>query len=79
MAAAPPKPRFCPWCGSAVLYEPQEHEPRHVTLADAARDRGLEPPPLPERVEEMLSGDAHVCGCQECRTVTHVIGHHAPD
>ena len=79
MAAAPPKPQFCPWCGTPLPYEAHEHEPRHVTLAEQARARGTEPPRLPERVEELLSGDSHVGACPACRTVSHVIGHHAPD
>lgn len=79
MSTAPPQPQFCPWCGSPLPYEAHQHEPRHVTLADEAAARGAEPPPLPERVEEMLSGDSYVGACPGCRTLSHVIGHHAQD
>lgn len=79
MAATPTKPQFCPWCGSPLDYEEHHHEPRHAALADQARARGQEPPPLPERVEDILSGDSYVSACPGCRTVSHVIGHHAPE
>ncbi len=79
MSTAPPQPQFCPWCGSPLPYEAHQHEPRHATLADEAAARGAEPPPLPERVEEMLSGDSYVGACPGCRTLSHVIGHHAQD
>jgi hypothetical protein len=72
-------PRFCPWCGSMVEYEGHEHEPRFETLAEEARRRGEEPPPLPKRVEDILAGDSFVGACSSCRTVSHVIGHHAAD
>jgi len=79
MAPAPPKPEFCPWCGSPLAYEEHQHEPRYATLADQARARGEEPPPLPRRVEEILQGDSHMGACPGCRTVSHVIGHHAAE
>ena len=77
MPASPSQPQFCPWCGTPLPYEKHEHEPRFETLADKARERGEEPPPLPKRVEDILSGDSHVGACPGCRTVSHVIGHHA--
>jgi hypothetical protein len=79
MSTAPPQPQFCPWCGSPLPYEAHEHQPRHATLADEAATRGADPPPLPERVEEILSGDSYVGACSGCRTLSHVIGHHAQD
>ena len=79
MNAAPEKPQFCPWCGTPVPYEAHEHEPRFETLADEARRRGEEPPALPKRVEDILSGESFVAACPGCRTVSHVIGHHAQD
>ena len=79
MSTAPPQPQFCPWCGSPLPYEAHQHEPRHATLADEAATRGADPPPLPERVEEILSGDSYVGACPGCRTLSHVIGHHAQD
>ena len=77
--AAPERPQFCPWCGTPLPYEGHEHEPRFETLADEARRRGEEPPPLPKRVEDILAGDSFVGACPGCRTVSHVIGHHAQD
>ena len=79
MAASPPRPQFCPWCGTPLVYEEHAHEPRHETLAERARARGEQPTQLPERVEEILDGDSHVGACPGCRTVSHVIGHHAQD
>ncbi len=79
MNAAPEKPQFCPWCGTPVPYEGHEHEPRFETLADEARRRGEDPPALPKRVEDILSGESFVAACPGCRTVSHVIGHHAQD
>jgi len=79
MTTAPPQPQFCPWCGSPAPYEAHEHQPRHATLADEAATRGAAPPPLPERVEEIMSGDSYVGACPGCRTLSHVIGHHAQD
>jgi hypothetical protein len=61
-----------------VSYEPHQHEPRHATIADEASARGEESP-LPEQVEEILSGDSHVGACHGCRTLSHVLGHHAQD
>ncbi|MBA3327249.1 MAG: hypothetical protein H0T43_02990 [Solirubrobacterales bacterium] len=79
MASAPPQPQFCAWCGSPLAYERHEHEPRFATLADQARAGGEEPPPLPERVEELLRGDCYVGACPGCRILSHVISHHAAD
>jgi hypothetical protein len=62
-----------------VPYEPHEHEPRHPTLADEASKRGHDSSPLPEQVDEVLRGDAYVGACHGCRTLSHVIGHHAQD
>ena len=59
-----------------MAYEPDQHEPRHATLADEASARGEESP-VPEQVEEILSGDPYVGACHNCRTLNHVIGHHA--
>ena len=58
-------------------YEEHGHEPRYELLANQARARGTDPPPLPERVEEMLSGDSFVTACPGCRTISHVVGHKA--
>jgi hypothetical protein len=52
---APEQPQFCAWCGTPLAYEQHSHEPRHETLANEARERGAEPPPLPDRVEDMLT------------------------
>ena len=79
MASTPPKPQVCPWCGSPIAFEEHGHEPRYATLADPARARGEEPPTLPKRVEDILAGDSFVGACPGCRTVSHVIGHHAGD
>ncbi len=77
MNAAPQRPQFCPWCGTPIPYEGHEHEPRFETLAEEARHRGEDPPPLPNRVEDILAGESFVGACPGCRTVSHVIGHHA--
>lgn len=74
---AVPPPQFCPWCGAAVSFEEDAHEPRYHALAEDARARGDHPPPLPEAVEHMLAGDPYVGACAGCRTISHVIGHHA--
>jgi hypothetical protein len=79
VAAPPQSPQFCPWCGSPVAWEEHGHEPRYAMLADQARARGESPPPLPERVEQMLSGDSFVTACPGCRTISHVVGHRPPD
>ena len=79
MATAPAHPQFCPWCGSPAAYEAHEHEPRYEMLADQARARGVEPPPLPERVKDMLSGESYVAACPGCRMVSHVVGHRPPE
>jgi hypothetical protein len=68
-------PRFCPWCGARIAYREHEHEPRYATLVEQALTRGAEPPPLPERVREMLSGESYVGACSGCRTMSHVVGH----
>jgi hypothetical protein len=78
MSAAPERPQFCPWCGSPVAWEEHGHEPRYAMLAEQARAHGEEPPPLPERVQQMLSGDSFVTACPGCRTISHVVGHRTP-
>ena len=78
MSAAPDHPQFCPWCGSPVGYEEHGHEPRYQLLAEQARARGEDPPPLPARIQDMLSGDSYVTACPGCRTISHVVGHKAP-
>lgn len=78
MTSAPDHPQFCPWCGSPVGFEEHDHEPRYELLAEQARARGGEPPPLPKRVEDMLSGESYVTACPGCRTISHVVGHKAP-
>lgn len=77
MTSAPPRPQFCPWCGSPIPFEPHGHEPRFKSLADQARARGTEPPPLPDRVEDLLAGESFVGACPGCRAVSHVVTHHA--
>ena len=72
-----PQPQFCPWCGTPIPFEPHEHEPRYKALAEQARARGVQPPPLPGRVREILAGDSFVGACPGCRTVSHVVAHHA--
>jgi len=72
------KPKFCPWCGTPIGYEEHEHEPRYATLAEQARARGTEPPPLPERVRAVLSGESYIGVCPGCRTISHVVGHRPP-
>jgi hypothetical protein len=76
MAAGAP-PQFCPWCGSPLGFEPHDHEPRYAALAEQARARGQDPPPLPERVERVLAGESWIGACPGCRVVSHVIGHRA--
>jgi hypothetical protein len=76
MTVAPPL--FCPWCGSRISFEKHDREPRFTTLADQARARGESTPPLPERVQKVLSGESYVGACRECRTVSHVVGHRPP-
>jgi len=71
-------PRFCPWCGTPVGFREHEHEPRYATLAEQARARGAEPPPLPERVQKALAGESYVGACSTCRTISHVVGHRPP-
>jgi hypothetical protein len=75
VATAPKRPEFCPWCGSPLPFEEHEHEPRYEALAEQARARGQEPPPLPQRVQDTLSGDSFVGACPGCRTISHVVGH----
>lgn len=74
---APDMPGFCSWCGTPIAFERHEHEPRYEALAEQVRARGETPPPLPERVEELLAGESFVGACPGCRTVSHVIGHRA--
>lgn len=47
------------------------------TLAEQARASGESPPPLPERVEELLRGQSFVGACPGCRLLSHVISHRA--
>jgi hypothetical protein len=75
VADAPQRPEFRPWCGSPVPFEEHEHEPRYEALAEQARARGEQPPPLPERVQRMLSGESYVAACPGCRMISHVVGH----
>jgi len=76
-ARAPDQPQFCPWCGTPLAFEQHVHEPRSESLAKEARARGTEPPPLPDRVEDILAGESYVGACPGCALVTHVIGHRA--
>jgi hypothetical protein len=76
MASEAP-PQFCPWCGSPLGYESHGHEPRYVLLAEQARARGEDPPPLPDRIEGMLAGESWIAACPGCRILSHVIGHRA--
>lgn len=71
------QPQFCPWCGTPIPFEAHEHEPRFVSLAEQARAKGQDPPPLPERVQALLTGDSFVGACPGCRVVSHVVSHHA--
>lgn len=77
MTDVPATPQFCAWCGSALAYEEHHHEPRFETLAEEARARGEQPPPLPDSVEELMRGDSYVGACPRCRVLSHVISHHA--
>ena len=70
-------PQFCPWCGTPISYEQHEHEPRYETLAEQARAEGRQPPALPKRVEEMLSGESFAGICPGCRRINHVVSHRA--
>jgi hypothetical protein len=72
MAAEPPRPQFCPWCGSPIGYDEHEHEPRIDLLAKQARASP------PQRVREVLAGDSYIGACAGCRTISHVVGHRAP-
>ena len=72
-------PQFCPWCGTPIAYEEHAHEPRYETLAAEARAEGREPPELPARVKEMLSGDSYAGICPGCRRINHVVSHSVPD
>ncbi|MBA2361258.1 MAG: hypothetical protein H0V79_10060 [Actinobacteria bacterium] len=76
---AGPPPQFCPWCGTPIAFEAHEHEARHELFAEQARAEGNDPPPLPERVKEMLTGDSYVAACPGCRTISHVVGHRPPE
>jgi hypothetical protein len=73
----PPRPQFCPWCGSPIGYESHEHQPRFEALRDQAVARGQNPGELPQRVRELLEGEAFVGVCAGCRTISHVVGHRA--
>ena len=72
------QPQFCPWCGSPLGYERHGHELRFALLADQARARGADPPPLPPRVRNLLTGDSYVGVCPGCQTISHVVGHRPP-
>ena len=63
------RPQFCPWCGTPIGYDAHEHEPRIDVLA---KQSGASPP---ERVRDLLAGEAYVCVCKGCRTISHVVGH----
>jgi hypothetical protein len=76
-AVEPERPQFCPWCGAAIAFEQHEHEPRHEALRAQALARGHDPGRLPDRVREVLAGDAFVGVCARCRTISHVVGHRA--
>jgi hypothetical protein len=57
-------------------FSEHEHEPRFEQLlseVDASKR-----PPIPPQIAQLLAGESYVGACQGCRTVTHVIGHHAP-
>jgi hypothetical protein len=77
VSTAPAAPQFCPWCGSPIGYEEHQHEPRYESLAEQARARGSDPPPLPERVREALAGESYAGVCPGCRMISHVVGHRA--
>lgn len=77
MTGAPPQPQFCAWCGTPLAYEEHAHHSRVETLAEQARAGGEDPPPLPDRVEELLHGQSYVGACPGCRVLSHVIGHRA--
>jgi hypothetical protein len=72
------RPQFCPWCGTPIGYDEHDHEPRYETLTAEARSEGREPPPLPDRVRNMLSGESYVGICPGCRRINHVVSHQAP-
>jgi hypothetical protein len=74
--AAENRPQFCPWCGSPIGFEAHEHEPRYAGLA---KREGIEPQALPERVRDLLAGEAFVGVCPGCRTISHVVGHRPQD
>ncbi|MGI8864542.1 MAG: hypothetical protein ACR2JH_09130 [Solirubrobacteraceae bacterium] len=76
--SGPQAPQFCPWCGTPIAFEAHAHEPRFESLAAQLRARGGEPPQLPERVRDLLSGDSFVGACPGCRIVSHVVSHHSP-
>jgi len=75
---AGPPPQFCPWCGTPSAFRKHEHEPRVQALSEQAQARGAELPSLPERLRDLLAGEAFVGVCEGCRTITHVVGHRAP-
>ncbi len=76
-ANAPDMPGFCPWCGTPIAFEPHEHEPHYESLEEQSRARGVSPPPLPERVRDILAGESFVGVCPGCRTISHVVAHRA--
>lgn len=71
------QPKFCAWCGAPLTYEAHHHEARFETLAEQKSAQGEQPPPLPERIEELMRGDSYVGVCEGCRVLSHVISHHA--
>jgi hypothetical protein len=50
------------------------HESRFSQLITEARAKGQEPA-IPSEIEDLMSGDSFVGGCQGCRVVSHVISH----
>jgi hypothetical protein len=79
MAQSPTAPQFCPWCGTPIGYEAHEHEPRYETLAAEAKTEGRKPPPLPERIQKMLSGESYAGICPGCKRINHVVSHRADE
>jgi hypothetical protein len=73
------RPQFCPWCGTPIAYEEHEHEPRYAALAAEARAEGRNPPPLPPRIAEALSGESFTGACPGCRRINQVVSHQASE
>ena len=46
-----------------------------ATSAPSLPETKLEPPPLPKRVEEMLSGESFAGICPGCKRINHVVSH----